>query len=249
LYNGEVELLYDDRRHLYLVREGEALVKVPSVTTVLAATVDKSGPLKYWAVNETLSYLRGVLKPDECYDSYTLEAILSEAKKAHNVKKQEAADIGTQAHKALEAYFKQGQVYELPVERDEQAERVGHCFAAAQLWLGTHNVEKVAVERKIYSRKYKYSGTLDKLAYVDGILCLIDWKSSNDIYPEHKLQTAAYVAAYEEETGEQVRERWLIKLGKDTGEFEPHRLSRAKQNKDFTAFKHALGLYKWLKTA
>lgn len=146
------------------------------------------------------------------------------------------------AHNWLEQYFKSGEPGPAP-----EHPKAGHCVDAALKWLHEHQVEKLEVERRIYSRKHQFSGTLDKLAIVDGKKCLIDWKSSKGVYTEYKLQTAAYVGAYEEETGEYIEGRWLIKLGKEDGEFEAHWYPRATQRSDYKAFKNALGLLKYLK--
>lgn len=219
-------------------------VKVPSVTTICKAVIDKSDALVPWAVNETLSFLRGVLSPDaDSSGSIWWEQVLEQAKKAHRVRKEEAANLGSQVHAALECKFKDG--IDLPFEGVD--DRVTSCYNAGLAWLETHSVQPVAVERKVYSRRYKYSGTLDKLAIVDGALSLIDWKSSKHIYPEHRLQTALYVQAYEEETGEVVQKRYLVKLGKEEALFEPHEFSRRDYVRDKAAALRAVELYRWLK--
>lgn len=86
------------------------------------------------------------------------------------------------------------------------------------------------------------------LAYVDGKLTICDWKSSKGCYPEFHYQTAAYSAAYTEETGQKIDQRILIRLGKEDGEFDPHVLGKGTQAGDFKAFKAALTLYRSLQS-
>ena len=57
LYNGEITLCFDPGRHRYYVN-GEW---VPGVTGAVGV-IDKSAPLMWWAVNQSLDYLRIVLK-------------------------------------------------------------------------------------------------------------------------------------------------------------------------------------------
>src|SRR5262249_19750690 len=113
-------------------------------------------------------------------------------------------------------------------------ERAANCCAAAVEWMSQHNVRWLKTERKCFSRKYGYAGTMDGLAVVDSCkdrlccphdftdrLTLVDWKTSNALYVEYLLQTAAYQQAYQEETGETIADRWVIRLGKDDAEFDP----------------------------
>jgi hypothetical protein len=94
------------------------------------------------------------------------------------------------------------------------------------------------------------------LALVDGKLSVLDWKSSKGCYPEFHLQTAAYVLAWEEEHGvlanehaRQVKFRYLVRLGKEDGEFEVTKIPRYDYKKwkaDKDAFLATLELYRWV---
>lgn len=233
--------MYNDARHSYHVVEGDETFKVPSVTTI-CGIIDKSPALVPWAANTTAAAIKASILPDVAYDEVFLASAIEVARNAHRAKKEEAANIGTQAHHWLEAYFKHGVNADVPDD-----ERVQNCIYAALEWLDTHSVQKIDIEKRIYSRQHRFSGTLDKLALVDGVRSLIDWKSSKDIYPEHRLQTSAYVGAYEEEGFEPVLQRFLIKLGKEDGHFEAHSYDRSTQDHDYSTFLHALGLYNGLK--
>ena len=137
-------------------------------------------------------------------------------------------------------------------------ERATNCVKAALLWMRSHNVKWLKTEEKIYSRKHDYAGTMDGLAYVDSCtdpaccsekythrLCLIDWKSSNQLKTEYCFQTAAYQQALQEEHNSPIESRWVLRLGKseeEAGKFEPWFLSNADFVTDLDAFLACLAL-------
>jgi hypothetical protein len=236
------------------VRDGEELSRVPPVTTILSKVVNKSDVLTWWAAGQATEFMRGAFLPDIGYSETYIEAVLGEARKAHAYKKREAADIGTQAHHLLEHYLRSGDGVQGDAVEDgllispDLDERVVSCYSAGRNWLAANSYETLHLEKLVYSRKFNYAGRLDKLATVGGVLSLVDWKSSKGIYPEYLLQTAAYVQAYEEEFPDQrVEKRYLIKLGKDDGEFEAHEFDRTTLDADIRAFNAAITLYQRLK--
>lgn len=210
----------------------------PSVTKIVGATIDKSAPLMGWAVNQALDTVKQSIDPNVSIGEAMFEVILAEARGAHRRRKQDAANFGTEVHTALERSFKSNDYTECSVAA---AERV----SAATAWLLQLGVESVAVERRIFSRKHRFVGTLDKLARIDGKLTLLDWKTSKGIWPEYRFQTAGYVGAYEEETGERIAQRCLVRLRED-GTLEPHWFNRTSFHKDYAGFLGLLRGYKRL---
>jgi hypothetical protein len=213
--------------------------RVPSVTTI-CGVIDKSGPLVGWAVKEALKVCEGAVLPGEAYSETYLTQVWQQAKRAHRDTKAAAAAIGTQAHDWIERYLR-GSIAEeadgtLPPQPED--DRVLNSVNAALEWLHSNSVKVVEIERKCYSRLWRYSGTTDMLAYVNGQLCICDWKTSTGVYPEFLLQTAAYVAAMEEENPDlNIEGRWLIRLGKEDGQFEAHNYDAGTE--DFLAFLNA----------
>lgn len=206
---------------------------MPSVTTALDALAKPA--LIPWAVNATLNFIRPAIQPGVEHAESYLEEVYSQAKREFRNVKRDAADVGTQAHAILERYPDCGTPPDGPV---------GRCVSGGINWLNSHQVEWLHRECPIYSRRHRYSGRFDGLVRVDGVLSLIDWKTSNGIYPEYRFQTAAYTAAYEEEHPDiQIEQRILIRLGKEDGVFEPHVYPRSSLRKDFNAFLSALKIY------
>ena len=124
-----------------------------------------------------------------------------------------------------------------------------HQVPCASSWLAT--------ERKIYSEKHNYAGTTDGRCLVDScsdplccpkafkdVLSIIDWKSSNFLYIEYLFQTAAYEAAEREELGLDIRDRWVLRLGKEDGKFETWHLTDEDFEEDFAGFLACLALYR-----
>lgn len=75
------------------------------------------------------------------------------------------------------------------------------------------------IERKIWSKKDKYAGTADALAFIDGKFGVLDIKTSTGFYPDYNLQTAAYVAALQEDEMKkraalprEIETRWILRI-------------------------------------
>jgi hypothetical protein len=243
LYNGEVLLSFDAKKHSYMVgSEFENLRElVPSVTTI-TGVINKPA-LVGWAVKMTAEYaerefrslwVRTKGKPDEI----KVMSIFRDAKRAHRDHTQDAANIGTIVHNWAEAYAK-GENPAFPT--NVQARAGVDAFLD---WLGSHDVQWIANEAKIYSRKYRYAGTLDADAMVGGERCIVDFKTSAAVWPEMRLQTAAYQAAREEELGIKYARRWIVRFPKDGSAFEAVPLTDFKG--DFKGFLGALNLWRCL---
>jgi hypothetical protein len=245
-YNGEVTLRYDPKEHVYfLVNNGE-LEKLAGVTKT-CGIIDKSEALVPWAAKmmaqklfkttSTMTLPTGEkIVPQMTWPDY--EKLVNEAKSAHKEKLEDAGEVGHIAHDWVERYIKAILAGDEPRRLDMLVnfpadERAKNACVAALDWMNQHNVRWRFTERKVYSRTYRYAGTLDGLALIDSCnnphccphqfrdrLSLVDWKTSNHLNLGYLLQTACYEFAYEEETGEDVVDRWVIRLGKDDGEFE-----------------------------
>ena len=240
LYKGTVDLEFDEARHLFTAN-GDKVISVTACTSV----IDKSGPLIYWAVGLARDFLLGNIKglvKDTKGDD--IVKLIEEASKQHRIKKQEAADVGTQVHKWVELFIKAKTDNDTPKIPDDP--KVFNGISAFLKWVDEHKVKFLSSEKHIYSKKYKYAGIMDAEAVIGGKTCVVDFKTSKGIYPEFRLQVAAYQAAVEEETGKDYSgDKWIVRFGKEDGEFEAHQFGE--QTEDFKAFLSALTLRKRLK--
>jgi hypothetical protein len=245
-YNDEITLRYDPKEHVYfLVNNGE--LEILAGVTNTCGIIDKSEALVPWGCKmmrqKLLATAPAMTLPtgerivrQMAWEEF--EKLTEEAKSAHKERLEDAGQVGHAAHDWVERYIKAILAEDEPRRLDllvnfPADERAKNACVAALDWMNQHNVRWRFTERKIYSRTYKYAGTLDGLALVDSCsnhnccphqfqdrLSLIDWKTSNQLNLGYLLQTACYEFAYEEETGEDVADRWVIRLGKEDGEFE-----------------------------
>lgn len=123
-------------------------------------------------------------------------------KLASQVKKEQGADIGSQAHGFIQWEMKR----QLGLTTAPEPELNDKAMAAAITWINwaaSVNLEPIHVEKPVYSDIHKTAGTLD----LDSMInhhgarrrCIWDWKSTNrsktapdGIYFEAKVQVATY---------------------------------------------------------
>jgi hypothetical protein len=251
-YNGTEELSFDPVKHVY-VKDG---CEIPSVTKIVKI-IDKSNALIPWAAKVVIEKLTNSLASVQFpIDAPELFEKILAAKSAHKDHLDSAGDIGKKAHDLIEKYIKHRLSPASLMPELSGDEQVDSCFLAMIGWEREHSVLWISTEKKIYSREYNYAGTLDGLAYCDSCqnksccpesferrLSLIDWKSSNYLYPEYMYQTAAYVRAIVEEFPDQIiTDRWIVQLGKEDGRFNPWHIGMEYQAEDFDIFRWCLYL-------
>lgn len=236
LYGDTIELLFDEVLHLYTIN-GK---KVDGTTSALG--VISKPALMYWAVNQAIEHLQGIMKPGKSYDEMEIRSMLLDAKGAHRKKKETAADMGTFVHKWCEDWIA-GLNPEVPVNPE-----LKNATDQFLKWVSEHHVEFLLSEKVVYSKLYNYAGTMDFLAKIDGKLTVGDFKTSSGIWDEYFFQVAAYQQAYEEEYPEaKIDGQMIIRIGKDAS-FEIKEISsRDEYILNREAFVAALILYRRLK--
>ena len=93
----------------------------------------------------------------------------------------------------------------------------------SSLMISINNIR--AQECELYSHKYKVAGRVDCIAEYDGVLSIIDFKTSRrkrkDNYNEnYYIQASAYAEMFEERTGEKVEQIAILVITED-GEVQP----------------------------
>lgn len=277
-YNDTVEVFFDPTPHVYYKFDDKGEREdIDGVTTVLH--VISKPYLVPWAAKLTIETLKALMfYPDGTMRNFSTEQLFAwfdQAKKAHKEKLNEAGDIGKLAHNALELSIQHaidhtnGVVLERPIVKgdpyqpptEENLRKAQNCADRAFEWMQNHNVRWLHTERKIYSREFNYSGTLDGDALIDSCndrFCkgcrrrvfkdrraITDWKSSNQLSDEYAYQTAAYLFAHVEEFPDlYIPDRWIMRLGKEEGDFEAWYIPSDYFEADFNAFIAALNLYR-----
>ena len=222
---------FNEANHRYTDEKGNILISVTAITGM----IDKSGALMGWVAKMMGQYLVEKIGDGEVIN----EEIIIEAKKEYRKVSKQAMNYGTLIHEWIEKWIA-GEKPEIPNEPIE----VINGITAFLKWQKEHKAKFLESEKICYSQKHNYVGTLDAIAEIDGKLCLIDFKSSVNFYPEMFLQAAGYVIPYEEETKKKIDEIIIIRLGKNDGEFEVKMLDEFK--KERKAFLSCLNVKKYL---
>ena len=228
LYDGEVNLEFNENRHIYTWKEKNLPVR--GVTSVLR-WLDKPALIQ-WAANMASEYVLKNLGVDP--GKKELVRVCQEAKTAHRRMAKGAADIGTAVHSFCEAYLK-AVTNNTPIPEPPKDEAACQSCGAFVKWTREHDIRPIELEHILFSRKHYFAGTCDFYGHIDGELCVLDFKTSSGIYVEMIIQLAAYNLALTEMYGERVEAGWIIRLDKKTGKFETCRIPRS--DEDQTAFR------------
>jgi hypothetical protein len=246
LWGGSVRIEFRpaSKRNRYTIYDNNEVHKgVPSVTSITSvADFGKSNALSSWAARMAVEVLRQRIKPDEIHGAQFLEEAFNDAQRNFRDIKQTAADNGSLAHAALERHFK---------EPDSPPPLAGtiirNLYDSALEWFASHDIKPVAQEAKVYSKKHRFCGTLDGLSYIDGILSLVDYKSSRHVYKPYEMQIAAYSRAYEEEHGCNIEQAWILKIEEE--QVVPYKYDRQQLDAAYSAFLALLSVYNWEKSS
>jgi len=231
LKNG-LTLTFDDEKHIYYHEKK----KVESVTGICGNGVPKP-ELTGWLVSTPIREIKNAInnRLDEGWgiDRVELERIIDKAKNKTEEVKKDAGLVGTVVHGLIEDFL-QGK--KIPNQSDE---KVVNCWNLFLDWWNKQEYEVVELEKKVFSKKYNYAGTLDLvLKDKQGNLILADIKTSNQISFDYTLQLNAYKEAYEEETKTKISKGLIIRLPKKDGKIEVKELPLNKQM--FNAFLGAM---------
>jgi len=242
LYNGKIILKFDDKNHICSVN-GKTIYGVTSIVGIL----DKPA-LMYWAVNMAVDFLGNNWQAGKPYDEVEIKTLLEDARRAHRVKKDKTADVGTMIHDWIEKYIK-ARIEKKPVPKKPINKEMKNAIDGFFNWAKKNKVQLIACEQKIYSKRYKYAGTFDLEAKVNNKRTIIDFKTGKAIYPEMFLQAAAYLQAKEEEKGEKYEGGVIIlRLAQEDKEitpFEVQQIGREEVQNLIKVFVCCLQVYKW----
>ena len=123
---------------------------------------------------------------------------------AHDYITKQSQHIGTQSHKIIEDYLSNN----LSLEEFDLLP-IAH-FNNLKPFL--ENISDVmCIEQRMYSDKLKVAGTSDLIAYYNGELSIIDYKTKrkpqiDDYMYEYYLQTTCYAQMFHEVTGQKINQ-------------------------------------------
>ena len=112
--------------------------------------------------------------------------------------KASAGNRGSKVHQALEFYENNGSIKmndEFLNERgvpEELTVEEWECIMAFDLWHKETNPELLMNEDVVLNEEHGYAGTLDRLYKINGEIWVVDFKTSQYIWPEHEIQVSSY---------------------------------------------------------
>jgi hypothetical protein len=118
------------------------------------------------------------------------------------------AEIGSLAHRMIEDYLEGRQTDFSDVTLNQKAQAENSVLSFLE-WQKNHKIEVIFMEKQLVSESYRFGGTGDIYATVDGKKELVELKTGSGIWPEHFVQTAANVWLLKENGFEVDRARVL----------------------------------------
>lgn len=217
------------RPPVYKTSDGK---RVPGVTTILSRFKD-SGGLIHWAWEQ------------------------GRDGKDYRESRDQAASAGHIAHAMIEAHIHGEQFSEpsladlgLPdsPEGEEQWEeamsKAKHAYEQFLEWRESTKFEIIATEVPLVSERYRFGGTIDAIAVINGKVSLLDWKSSNAVYGDYIVQVGAYRQLWEEHNPEQLIARaHLLRVAKDADAFAHHSWGLETIQSAWSMFEHLRAAY------
>lgn len=234
LYGGKVEIVFYPDSHRYRLKgEKKYLIGVTSASGI----VDKSRFLIPWAVGLAIGYTKKFLEEHGVKSVEEMFLVLNEAARQHEIKKEEAADIGSQVHDWVERFTTYKELGgEAPPITEDMDERVVNGINGFLDWYNASQVVYESMEQMVYSMKHGYVGTIDARAIVNGRRAILDYKNSKGVYSSMRYQVAAYWGADEEEHGQGIDLAIILRFDKETGAFEAVYIEKEELEKDYAAF-------------
>lgn len=190
------ELQFMEKAHRYKMRTPQGVLSyVPGVTTLIGGGIPKPA-LNPWYARMVAEFvdqnpleverLRGL--PPVQHHGRERSALVDALCKVPTSKRDSAAERGTQIH-ALAEKVVAGDEVAVPVEHD------GEVTGYAE-FLDTWDITPIVMEGRGANATEWFAGTLDLVGtsphLADGKPVMIDIKTSNGVYGETALQTAAY---------------------------------------------------------
>lgn len=118
---------------------------------------------------------------------------------------QKSAIEGTLIHETVQKIF--------VGENPDIDPTIAPAVEAARKFLIENNiqVDKDYIEKRIIHYDQRYAGTIDALALIDGKFGVMDIKTSQAIYRDYNLQTAAYMDPLSQDL-KNLQTRWILRI-------------------------------------
>lgn len=115
--------------------------------------------------------------------------------------KQEAGARGSRVHKGVEILSLGGEVFHSDSFADGDGEIAEltvdeyESILSFKQWCDEVKPKFLVSEHTVFNKEHRYAGTLDAMCEIGGEIWLIDYKTSSDIYLNHRVQISSYFHA------------------------------------------------------
>ena len=152
----------------------------------------------------------------------------------------EAGIIGTLAHYLIQCHIQKTEP-DLSGYAPDQIDAAENAVISYYEWEGQRNVTPILCEVPLVSEVYRYGGTIDLYAEIDGQHWLVDFKTGKALYPEMRYQVAAYEQLLIEHDYPVDGVR-ILRIGRDENEGFDDAVLRNRDD-DWAIFYHCLRIY------
>ena len=266
MYQGRVRCTFNEKAHTYHFRVAGVCEKrwLPSITGILAMKAKPA--LLGWSAKQSLKVVQRRLGEFQSQNGelvaippQELESWIHDATENWR-EEDDSCTIGSIVHRFAfeELRFRAGFTPakpRFPIEADPvlmpnftsaMVEATNAAASQAVKFMDEHDIRPILLERPLLMPQEGWCGTPDFYGYIDGDLCVADWKTSRRIYTEYYCQLAALQAAVENEFGQKVKKRWAVNIPKDGSDLQAEfRDSDELYEQDLRMFRACFELYKW----
>ena len=208
---------FNEEKHVY-IHDNQYVVGMSTILGHLA-----SPKLEGWKLNNEIKYIKKEMER-QGISIEKIETIILNAKTNAKKENQNTLNIGSMVHKFCEMWLK-GEKFTDPEDPD-----IKGCFEKFKKFWKKHKLKLIESEKILYSER-GYCGTLDLVAKdSENNLWLIDIKTSKGVFINMIHQLHGYKLAYEEQTGKKINKMYLVRLPKDSGDFEARHILYKKEH-------------------
>lgn len=228
---------YTQDSRFYKIERGGSVAYYPSVTTIL-----------------------GSVKVSTFLDDWKMEQAEKLGVLGQRINLFLAAERGVAVHSTIEEYNIQHMSgVHVPIEWANHTDEEWTCVMRYDQWFRLRNPKPVGTEQIVWSDEHGFAGQADaimefdfedtdkrtKIGRIKGKY-LVDFKTSKDVMDDYLLQIAAYVIAYEEQTGEKLDGALILALRTTTKKgYKECYLTRAEIDHYFEGFIRRKAVFDW----
>ncbi len=150
------------------------------------------------------------------------------------------AEAGTLGHYLIQCHLK-GDKPDLDEYSPELIDLAENSFLSYLEWEKQHTLLTIDCEAMLVSEQHRYGGQVDWIGQLDGVPCIMDFKTGKKIYDDHLVQVSAYWhLAVENKL--RVHEARILQIGRSEDEGFSERVIKD-ASRHWGIFEHLLAIY------